>query len=150
MKRTCRIFLSLALFSIIPAARAGNVADLSADWSNSNNPNTATFGTWSYRQGTSLLPEVPNWNGNNTTGFTQPAWAPSNVGGDFLPAEFEAGNRSGQFAGRLAGRRRRRPHDGRGKRRLKWASQLPLDQPEHGDRHHLRRCMGGLTRFRPR
>jgi hypothetical protein len=92
MKRTCRILLSLTLFFTIPAARAGNVADLNADWSDSNNPNTATFGTWSYRQGTSLLPQVPNWNGNGSVGFstTQPAWAPSNVGGDFLPAEFKA------------------------------------------------------------
>ncbi len=92
MKRTCRILLSLTLFSIIPAVRAGNVADLSADWSDSNNPNTATFGTWSYRQGSSLLPEVPNWTANGTVGFTvtQPAWAPSNTGGDFLPGEFKA------------------------------------------------------------
>jgi hypothetical protein len=68
------------------------VADLNSDWSDANNPNAVTFGTWSYRQGLSLLPEVPNWNGNGTVGFTatQPAWAPSNNAGDFLPAEFKA------------------------------------------------------------
>ena len=35
------------------------------------------------------MPEVPNWNGNNTTGFTQPAWAPSNTAGDYILAEFK-------------------------------------------------------------
>jgi hypothetical protein len=92
MKRSCRLLLSLTLFSIISAARAGNVADLNADWSDSNNPNSASFGTWSYRQGTSLLPEVSNWTANGTVPFTatQPAWAPSNNGGDFLPGEFKA------------------------------------------------------------
>jgi len=97
MKRTCRVLLSLTLFSIISAARAGNVANLSADWSNSNNPNTATFGTWSYRQGTSLLPEVPNWNGDGTAGFTQPAWAPGNNAGDFLPVELKAQSAVGDW-----------------------------------------------------
>jgi hypothetical protein len=79
------------LFSIVPAVRAGNVADLTADWSDSNNPDTATFGTWSYRQGSSLLPEVPNWTAAGTVAFpvTQPAWAPTNHAGDFLPAEFK-------------------------------------------------------------
>src|SRR5262249_25336945 len=68
------------------------VADLKSDWSDGNNPNTATFGTWSYRQGTSLLPEVPNFTFGGTVTFPtpQPAWAPSNVPGNFLPAEFKA------------------------------------------------------------
>jgi hypothetical protein len=96
MKRTCRVFQILTLFSIISAARA-DVADLSADWSNSNNPNMATFGSWSYRDGTSLLPEVSNWNGDNTAGFTQPAWAPSNNAGDFLPVELKAQSAVGDW-----------------------------------------------------
>jgi len=91
------LVLTLAWFSAVSAARAGNVANLSADWSDSNNPNTASFGTWSYRQGTSLLPEVPNWNGDNTAGFTQPAWAPSNNAGDFLPVELKAQNTVGDW-----------------------------------------------------
>lgn len=33
---------------------------------------------------------VANWNAAGTAGFTQPAWAPSNNSGDFLPAEFQA------------------------------------------------------------
>lgn len=73
-------------------AGAGSVADLAADWSNSSNPNTSSFGTWSYRQGSSLLSEVSNWNGAGSVGFTvpQPAWAPSDTSGDFLPAAFKA------------------------------------------------------------
>jgi len=79
MRRTSWTLLALTCFSLVPAVRAGSVADLNADWSDSNNPNTASFGTWSYRQGSSLLPEVPNFNGAGTGGFTvtQPAWAPS-------------------------------------------------------------------------
>ena len=90
MIRTIWVLLALVWFSLGSAARAGLVANLAADWSNTNNPNSTTFGTWSYRAGTTLLPEVPNWNGNNTTGFTQPAWAPSNTAGDYIPAEFKA------------------------------------------------------------
>ncbi len=92
MRFTGWIVLILAWLCVLPAARAGSVADLAADWSDSNNPNTASFGTWTYRQGSSPLPEVPNWNGAGTVGFTQtqPAWAPSNTAGDFLPGEFKA------------------------------------------------------------
>ena len=92
MRQTMRVVLALGWICAVPAVRADLIADLNADWSDANNPNTATFGTWSYRQGSSLLPEVPNWNGNGTVGFTatQPAWAPSNNAGDFLPAEFKA------------------------------------------------------------
>jgi hypothetical protein len=92
MKRTRWALLTLAWFSLVSAARAGLVADLNADWSNSSNPNTTSFGTWSYRQGSSLLPEVTNWSGDGTVPFTvpQPAWAPSNTAGDFLPGEFKA------------------------------------------------------------
>ena len=130
MKRTHRILLSLALLIIIPAARAGNVANLAADWSDTNNPNSTTFGTWSYRAGSTLLPEVPNWNGNNTTGFTQPAWAPSNTAGDYIPAEFKT--TSVPTGIRLARRRRRRPHDGYSERGLARPGQLPLDQSRTG------------------
>jgi hypothetical protein len=92
MRHSRWAFLTLAWFFLLSAARAGSIADLNADWSDLNNPNTASFGTWSYLQGSSLLPEVPNWNGAGTVGFTvtQPAWAPSNIAGDFLPGEFKA------------------------------------------------------------
>lgn len=75
------------------SAGASVIADLSTDWSNANNPNNGNpNGTWEYRQGTIDLPLVANWNAAGTAGFTQPAWAPSNTAGNFLPAEFQAGS----------------------------------------------------------
>jgi hypothetical protein len=59
--------------------------DLSSDWSNSANPN----GPWAFSVGTTLLPLTANWNGANTgwpAACNQPALAPSNVAGGFLPA----------------------------------------------------------------
>src|SRR5437868_10471404 len=53
--------------------------DLKSQWSDTNNPN----GTWQYRQGTTDLPHLANWQGSGV-----PAWAPSNNGGNFLPAQF--------------------------------------------------------------
>ncbi len=82
----CLIALGLAWSS---PTRAGFVADLGANWSDSNNPNTGSYGTWSYRQGTSLLPHVADWTPLGQT-QPQPAWAPGVVNGDFLPAEFKA------------------------------------------------------------
>jgi hypothetical protein len=95
MKRAMLVLAALSLMlSGVGQAKAGPmlVADLKSDWSDINNPNTVTFGTWSYRQGASLLPEVSNFTFGGTVNFptTQPAWAPSNNPGDFLPAEFKA------------------------------------------------------------
>ena len=86
-----RSTIALAVLACLSAhsAHAQLVADLAADWSDTNNSNTATFGTWSYRQGTSLLPHVANW---TQTTPAQPAWAPGTVAGGFLPAEFKAIN----------------------------------------------------------
>jgi hypothetical protein len=59
---------------------------LDGNWSDSENPN----GTWTYRQGASSLPSVPAFDFAGTVGMTpQPAWAPSNKTGDFLPAWFK-------------------------------------------------------------
>jgi hypothetical protein len=68
------------------------IADLKNDWSDTNNSNTAAFGTWSYREGNSLLPSVSNVNFGGSVNFPapQPAWAPGTGAGDFLPAEFKA------------------------------------------------------------
>ena len=54
------------------------------NWSNTANPN----GRWSYRQGSTYLPLVPDWTAAGTAfeDCDQPAWAPSNGLGDFLPA----------------------------------------------------------------
>lgn len=57
---------------------------ISGNWSNTVNPN----GPWSYNQGTTPLPLVADWNaaGSALAGCNQPAWAPSNNSGNFLPA----------------------------------------------------------------
>ena len=53
--------------------------DLKSQWSDASNPN----GPWQYRQGTTDLPHVANWQSTNNA-----AWAPSNNGGNFLPGQF--------------------------------------------------------------
>lgn len=75
-------FLAISLFFGI-SGRADVVYNLSADWSNISNPN----GPWTYRQGSSALPLVPGYSfGASVPGFMpQPAWAPSNTPGNFLP-----------------------------------------------------------------
>jgi uncharacterized protein (TIGR03437 family) len=78
-------------FTISPSTSpvGTTVYDLSSNWSNSSNPN----GPWSINQGATPLPFVPLWNaGSNSTiasSCNQPAWAPSNVPGRFLPAFFK-------------------------------------------------------------
>jgi hypothetical protein len=48
MRTARRVLLILAWCSLVPAARAGSlVDDLAADWSDTNNPNSVSFGTWS-------------------------------------------------------------------------------------------------------
>ncbi|PYT52594.1 MAG: hypothetical protein DMG43_11250 [Acidobacteria bacterium] len=61
---------------------------LSGDWSNTTNPN----GPWSYNQGSTPLPLVPDWTaaGSALVGCSQPAWAPSDFSGNFLPALMNA------------------------------------------------------------
>lgn len=65
----------------------GAVYDLNSDWSDSANPN----GVWSYRQGTSLLPHVDDWQhtfgGWNTP---QPGWSESEDGNNRLPFIFKS------------------------------------------------------------
>jgi len=75
---------SLALKGAAPSA----AFSLSGDWSNTTNPN----GPWSYNQGSTPLPLVPVWTAGNSAfaGCNQPAWAPSNLGGNFLPALMNA------------------------------------------------------------
>ena len=75
----------LMLFVAFSGTVNAAVYDLSSDWSNSNNPN----GPWSYNQGSTPLPSVPNFNFGNTgwaSSCNQPAWAPSNATGGYLPA----------------------------------------------------------------
>jgi hypothetical protein len=77
--------LFLMLFAAFSGTVNAAVYDLSSDWSNSSNPN----GPWSYNQGSTPLPLVPNFNFGNTgwaSSCNQPAWVPSNATGDYLPA----------------------------------------------------------------
>src|SRR5579863_4099858 len=79
--------LSTIGFVLTFGARIASAQDynLSSGWSNTVNPN----GPWSYTEGASALPLVASWNGANTgwsSSCKQPAWAPSNTAGSFLPA----------------------------------------------------------------
>jgi hypothetical protein len=93
MTRPTQALLAAALWLLplcSPApARASFVADLGADWSDTSNPNTGAFGTWSYRQGASLLPHFAD---NPLLGIPaiQPTWAPSTAPGHYIPAIFKA------------------------------------------------------------
>jgi hypothetical protein len=69
-------------------AQAQTTWDLASQWSNSKNPN----GVWSYNQGAVALQGVKNFNFAGTIDFPkeQPAWAPSNQAGNFLPVWLKA------------------------------------------------------------
>jgi sugar lactone lactonase YvrE len=73
-------------FQIAPSR--GFSFSLSDNWSSTTNPN----GPWSYNQGSAPLPLVADWTAANSAfvGCNQPAWAPSNSGGNFLPAVMNA------------------------------------------------------------
>jgi hypothetical protein len=96
------VALAALTFAASPAG-AGVIADLSADWSDVNNPNNGNpNGTWQYRQGINNLPLTSPWTAAGSGGAAfnacnQPAWAPSNNGGNFLPAEFKANSCSANF-----------------------------------------------------
>jgi len=86
---SARIIVALfGLATAIAAPAQSRTFSLSGDWSNSTNPN----GPWSYNQGSTPLPLVTDWNAAGTAfvGCNQPAWAPSNIAGKFLPALMKA------------------------------------------------------------
>lgn len=91
--KSAAAFLALAL-ATAAATRAQTASttsfsfSLSGDWSNTTNPN----GPWSYNQGGTPLPLVSDWTAANSAfvGCNQPAWAPSNFSGNFLPALMNA------------------------------------------------------------
>ncbi len=66
------------LYLVNPICSAETLFDLTADWSDSMNPN----GVWTYREGSNALPFVADWDPS------QAAWAPSAAGGNFLPGWF--------------------------------------------------------------
>src|SRR5579872_354466 len=74
----------LILFGTLAGTVNATVYDLSSNWSSSSNPN----GPWSFNQGATPLPFVPNFNFGNTgwaSSCNQPAWAPSNATGGYIP-----------------------------------------------------------------
>jgi hypothetical protein len=94
MKALLRVSVAIVelAFATAPAG-ASVIANLSADWSDVNNPNNGnSSGTWQYRQGTADLPLTSPWTAAGTAlvGCNQPAWAPSNAAGNFLPGAFKA------------------------------------------------------------
>ena len=72
-----------ASFLLVLAGPAGAISDLTADWSDSTNPN----GVWSYNEGPNVLPHVDDW-AKDFGAFSspQPAWARSETGNTVLPA----------------------------------------------------------------
>jgi len=85
-RRNARLILVAVAVSAAPMAAEATTWDLSTNWSDSANSN----GPWSLNQGSTPLPSVKNFNFGGTLAINQPAWAPSNTSGNFLPAFFKA------------------------------------------------------------
>lgn len=88
---------ALCVLCFCGAATASTTFSLSENWSNTTNPN----GPWSYNQGTNPLPLTAVWTGAGSAlvGCNQPAWAPSNNAGDFLPALMKPNSCTAKFFG---------------------------------------------------
>jgi hypothetical protein len=95
--------MRLLLAGVVPAVvlmpnvapAQGPAFSLSGDWSNTKNPNEP----WSYNQGTTSLPLVESWTGGGYLNCSQPAWAPSNSAGDFLPALMKPNSCTAKYLG---------------------------------------------------
>jgi hypothetical protein len=83
------------LFAAAAPTRAATTYDLKANWSDTANPN----GPWSFNQGATALPADADWTPISTTipeynpkkrHIAQPAWAPGNTTGMFLPGFFKS------------------------------------------------------------
>jgi hypothetical protein len=83
MRRASAVFVLLCLALAADFARAQADFDLTSDWSDTQNPS----GSWSYREGTKLLPHVGAWLGWIPA---QPAWAYAESGTTRLPSWFKA------------------------------------------------------------
>lgn len=68
------------------SAASAQTFSLSGNWSNTPNPNSP----WTYRQGTTRLAVIPNWDTADLPGCNQTAWAPSNSASNLLPGIFRA------------------------------------------------------------
>jgi hypothetical protein len=85
--RALSVLLCLAaVFSLPLPVSADIIADLQQDFSLTSNPNTGSYGTWSFNMGSTPLSAVSSING----GIAYPGWGtPANAPGDFLPAFFQ-------------------------------------------------------------
>jgi hypothetical protein len=83
--------------AVVPGrASATTLYDLKSQWSNASNPN----GPWTLLQGATALPADADWTPLSDTDpaytkkngrhIAQPAWAPGNQAGSFLPGWFKA------------------------------------------------------------
>jgi sugar lactone lactonase YvrE len=82
-------FLNEANWAGFQIAPSSSISfSLSGNWSDTTNPS----GPWSYNQGSNPLPLVADWTAADSAfvGCNQSAWAPSNSGGNFLPALMNA------------------------------------------------------------
>jgi len=86
MKPVWHAIIAVILVILVIVPMPASAYDLVSDWSNSENPN----GPWSYREGTTILPFDPSWTAGVSFPVVQPAYQPSNVAGNFLPAWFKA------------------------------------------------------------
>lgn len=76
-----RLVIGCSLASLAPSVRAAGVWDLKTDWSDTVNPN----GPWSCNEGANPLPNSVQLTAISGWGGTQPAWAETAVGNNFLP-----------------------------------------------------------------
>jgi hypothetical protein len=85
-------FFCIGVLAMIPTFSDTIDYSLTGQWSNTANPN----GPWTYREGNDALPLISAYSfGGTVPGFTsQPAWAPSNTGGNFLPVWFQSSQTS--------------------------------------------------------
>ena len=88
-KRVLAIGLaSWAVCAGAATARAG-FADLKTNYSEASNPNVASYGTWRYNMGTTLLSPISSWAGLPN----EKGWGPAaNVSGNYIPFLFQAHN----------------------------------------------------------
>lgn len=81
--RLTALFITAFTIAVAEPASAELVlGDLQQDWSFTSNPNTGTYGTWSFNQGNSPLSQVTGWVFDPRLS----GWGPAaNRGGDALP-----------------------------------------------------------------
>ena len=78
MRSSTALALLLILF---PSVGLSDIYDVQTQWSDTDNPN----GVWTCRGDTTVLPLVPDWTPLGAS-FVQPAWAPSAISPNFIPA----------------------------------------------------------------